>query len=795
MADITLTEKQTRITARDGTISFILHALIFLLIFWLTPLHELIKPQDSTPTNKAESEEPSLSPLAKDANLINEAIDRINMTQSQNATERVSELLDTEKQLDVLVKERIDAFKKEAQELAPAAAQKALETLQKVPVNQTAATQDQTKLADQVKALAAMAANAQQLSDPAAVQAALTQIPQISNAFAQQQNAIKKTQIAAEDEQTQATQTLSFVASQYSDTIDAQQKANATQNAASDSQLNANREEQQTLAAVNKALTAAQLKNNLVTQQAEIDRLNTQQIPADTKQASLTQAQMNQANDAQKLAEATATQTKSPTDATAAKAAQDAATAQKKALDIAQGVLTTDQKNVLRQILQAQLQQTKDQLAQLAAMPDTLPALQGQAEAVQKKAQDDQVAAQQQQADAVAKLTAQQRSPLPTGPMVTAAPAVITEPEPDQSATNGKDLSQLYQLGREAENRIAEKYKTFRAAELAAIRTVSLDEAMKSTQVAKPDREKLDMGLLAAKDAAKNFTAYKEQVTKANQQLDSMVSLSQQMLDVAQKQDKVGQGTINAGDLLKNSGKNFDKMQAMATADDQMVGKDLTVETSGQEGDDAPAKTSGNGSPVLNLQSTEGAQFAQNAPELPTMDYQNLKPLAARRIGSTGTQHADWIYVDSWYLIGPFPNPGRRNLNTKFPPESIVDLDAVYPGKNDQPIRWKFMQWDNPMVRIPHDLEEAPAIYYAFTELMFDQPQDLWIATGSDDKGTMWLNDILIWNSNDNLKGWIPNEGYRKVHFIKGRNRILYRLENAQLYAALSLMISTKTTP
>jgi len=38
------------------------------------------------------------------------------------------------------------------------------------------------------------------------------------------------------------------------------------------------------------------------------------------------------------------------------------------------------------------------------------------------------------------------------------------------------------------------------------------------------------------------------------------------------------------------------------------------------------------------------------------------------------------------------------------------------------------------MLQIPNDIKEAPAIYYAYTELYFDQARDLWITTGSDDK-------------------------------------------------------------
>ncbi len=122
----------------------------------------------------------------------------------------------------------------------------------------------------------------------------------------------------------------------------------------------------------------------------------------------------------------------------------------------------------------------------------------------------------------------------------------------------------------------------------------------------------------------------------------------------------------------------------------------------------------------------------------------------------------------------------------------MVDLNAVYLGKNERPIHWVFMQLDQPELRPPNDVEDAPAIYYAYTEIMLDEPRDLWVATGSDDKGTMWINNFPVWNSGNMMKSWEANEGYRKVHFNKGRNRILYRLENAWREAGLSLMISTK---
>jgi hypothetical protein len=313
-------------------------------------------------------------------------------------------------------------------------------------------------------------------------------------------------------------------------------------------------------------------------------------------------------------------------------------------------------------------------------------------------------------------------------------------------------------------------------------------EAMKETQVARPQREKINTALLASNGENTELSAYKAEVIKADGQLASMIALSSQMLaEMEGQQKEAGSGTVDVSNWLKSQGDSYEQQKAMATdSDDSVAGKDLTGLMKGG---------GGGGSPLPDGQKIDPAllhSYARNAPELPAMDLQNHKPYATRRITADGLVHNDWLYVDSWYLIGPFPNEGRRNLYTHFPPESIVDLNASYIGKYGKPIHWQYLQWNHPMLNPPNDVQDAPAIYYAYTELYFDQPHDLWIATGSDDKGIIWLNNILIWSSGDEFKAWEPNEGYRKVHFQQGVNRILYRLENGQLSAAMSFMISLK---
>jgi hypothetical protein len=80
-------------------------------------------------------------------------------------------------------------------------------------------------------------------------------------------------------------------------------------------------------------------------------------------------------------------------------------------------------------------------------------------------------------------------------------------------------------------------------------------------------------------------------------------------------------------------------------------------------------------------------------------------------------------------------------------------------------------------------------IYYAYSELWFQKDCDLWVAIGSDDFSKMWVEDQLIWSSGKDLKAWRVDEGYRKVHFKQGINRILCRVENANDKTEFSFVV------
>jgi hypothetical protein len=186
----------------------------------------------------------------------------------------------------------------------------------------------------------------------------------------------------------------------------------------------------------------------------------------------------------------------------------------------------------------------------------------------------------------------------------------------------------------------------------------------------------------------------------------------------------------------------------------------------------------------------------------PPVDAATMRTGGGRTIGAGGA-YANRIFLDTWYVIGPFEGAGHDSQNAIYPPERGVDLDAVYYGKNDLPVRWTFQQ-DARYPSIPLPRAEN-AVYYAYTEVEVDRDMDLWVWIGGDDDTKMWFNDRLVWLSGDGIdKPWyrqafmtLPEmhtlnltEGQRRLHFNKGRNSILLKLYNGVDLMFYSVVLS-----
>ena len=275
--------------------------------------------------------------------------------------------------------------------------------------------------------------------------------------------------------------------------------------------------------------------------------------------------------------------------------------------------------------------------------------------------------------------------------------------------------------------------------------------------------------------------ATSEQMIKA---VDQAVKQAGEMLEVALGWNSSGADQGRSLTWMPRAGDSA-KMLEAAQQDPKRPAKDLSAMMRDRS---FGSYTTAN-SPDDALDTSRSVSIAPEKPTPPALNVGDLKTTPGRKIGPQGMS-SGWIFIDSWYLIGPFPNLGREHMNTRFPPESLVDLDATYVGKDGRVVGWEFYQSAKAETTPPG--QEEYAIYYAYTQFYVDQAMDLWISMGADDFAKVWIEDHLVWVSGRHEKAWQVNEGLRKVYFKKGPNRILVRIENGWRGMGFSILVSTE---
>jgi hypothetical protein len=190
---------------------------------------------------------------------------------------------------------------------------------------------------------------------------------------------------------------------------------------------------------------------------------------------------------------------------------------------------------------------------------------------------------------------------------------------------------------------------------------------------------------------------------------------------------------------------------------------------------------------------------------VPEVDAATMVKGAGRIIGPGGT-YANRVWVNRWYVIGPFDGRHGAGLfaNYRHPPEQGVVLDAAYRGKGGRIVTWDYVDMARYPLMPPVPAEDA--VYYGYTELRTDAEQDLTIWVGADDDAQLWLNDRLVWAGGNVHKDWFFNqvyetrntfvrdynlsEGKRTVHFRKGRNKLFFKLSNGPTRIFFSLVLT-----
>jgi hypothetical protein len=742
--------------------SLIFHALLLGWLFFFSPVRVI----DLAP-GKSASPGSTISP-ARAAQVMEQVRER----QAGTLAGEVRALEEAKRELSTLEAQRRDTLRLAA-------------TNAPVPVEQIVAAQESAVKAQTAAEAALKQANAQVPPDA-------TGLSSLTNAT----SAIREAQTDAGQFQAEALEALALADPKFEAAYQAQAAANAAQLQADQAQAEA---EGQFIGAARLRAKSAPGVENLAAAKELLRAAQAQLAVAISNSVALSNSLP------QLRAEASAT--KAAFDAAQASGDKARISSTKRRASDSQKVADNTQRNLARALnditrFQSRLTEQTSRVAKFSAEANPLEtnrdALQRSAAARLRTAQQLQATALASQVRA-AKVFAEVRN------------GTVSAPAP--TAPIADDLAGVYQAAVRTEAELAEAYRRLRATDLAMQREIPLAWAMELTDAARPARPDLAAALGSSPNNGANVAAQRQAVREARSQIAAMRSLADSMLSQAR--------ALGAGAGQPQT------LEQLAVEDDNQRAKDLTGamrSSSGpKSGKSSPAKastassagsagasgsggspsgaTSGSGSGLGLGGSGDGS--SSGPPPVP----KDLAAVPGRVIGA-GAVPGRWMFVDSWYLLGPFDNAGRANIEKQFPPETVVDLNATYVGKRGQPVRWAFHQSPQPRVVPPFDkfnplangaADGGPGafvardleyiIYYGYTELRTEADCDVWIAVGSDDFSKLWIEDQLVWASGKQHKSWRVDEGFRKVRLKRGVNRVLFRVENGQAQSEFSLVV------
>ncbi|MBT62699.1 MAG: hypothetical protein CML13_05755, partial [Puniceicoccaceae bacterium] len=383
---------------------------------------------------------------------------------------------------------------------------------------------------------------------------------------------------------------------------------------------------------------------------------------------------------------------------------------------------------------------------------------------------------------------------------------------PTEEDLENMETAELYESIQEMTEQLDESYAENKAAELAEFKQLSLEEAKE--QVYAP---KTDTGPELSEELSKNQPNTSEEFKAFNEALDQAVSSSERMtrqaesrLDSASgKQSDESKASQTAEQLREALSKDATTKAKMAMAASNMGHEDGNLQDlrslMNENYANAQGSHSGGGggssgtqhaglSTHYDASSFTGADRSGNNPDKISLnrDRTFAQALPGRRFDMQ-SERKGWIFIDTWYIIGPWDLPSNvKEFEPSLPPETTVDLDETYEGKahpvTKQPmeLEWRFTQ--SGVMRIKPPDEMSSSVYFAYTEVFCESAMDVVVAVASDDRAKLWINDMVVFQD-VGLSGWRLDEGFRRILLKPGYNKLLVRLENGPSFTNFSVLM------
>ena len=138
--------------------------------------------------------------------------------------------------------------------------------------------------------------------------------------------------------------------------------------------------------------------------------------------------------------------------------------------------------------------------------------------------------------------------------------------------------------------------------------------------------------------------------------------------------------------------------------------------------------------------------------------------------------------VTEWNAIGPFDNTLNRGVDTVYPPEEGIDLEAAYKGI-EGPVRWRKIampEYQGYVDLLHHFTPQDWVTVYALGYIHSEREVDAEIRAGSNDTLKVWLAGSLIWQYGQGRKARM-DEDIIPVHIPAGVTPVLLKISQTGL--------------
>lgn len=362
---------------------------------------------------------------------------------------------------------------------------------------------------------------------------------------------------------------------------------------------------------------------------------------------------------------------------------------------------------------------------------------------------------------------------------------------PKVSEIKKMEAGDLFRLAIKLDLHGRDVFNDFKAGNLCLLRNISFKEAKDLLPTLAPKYPELDALAQQPKTLAEM-----EDWKHALQQLRRMTA--NMSLEMMERVNSAG-NMLNRGGIIpvSSSGGGIGNMYSnFSSADPNMTVALPNMDIAGIMRQEAQ----GSGVAVANdIKGNAKEMMLQGKPIVPVSlnESQVRRNAMPGRRFSSKSDNRGWLYVDTWYVVGPWENHGTVNYNRSMPPEEGINFDAVYKnGKlteegKPRELAWQFVQSSTIRVTVPD--EQQNSTYYLYTELYFEEDMEMSLVVASDDAARVWVTNPkgvkrMIWHE-ERKSSWSMDEGAKKVFFAKGFHRVLVRLENGPTFASFSMLL------